>query len=511
MFEHRSRGRRGGRWTAAASLAAVAALLSTGPATAVETKPKPLDAVTYYVDCAQGNDSAAGTSAATAWKTLAKANTQTLGYGESLLIKGGTACTGMLQPRGSGTSNYPITIGSYGNGKGRIDANGALAAVYLANVQYYRVHDLELTNTAATPGQRFGLYAKLTDYGTGHGYQVSGLNIHDVDGEDVRFPNPNGGIVFEAAGTTKATGFSQVSITGNVLQSVDRTGIAAFSSWQRRAQVPGGTGTYVPITGLMIGQNQLRDIGGDGIVVFNGQDAWVYENLIDGFGMRTADYTLGIHGWNSDRTHIERNEIAHGRLPSLALGVEGGSTDAYVRFNYTHDNPFGMLYICGANSAEEGSTTSGATISYNVSRNDGGEGFAVVVTTCVNMSGIEIYNNSVYSPNARAFTYASGTTALRYTNNIFSGSSSGSLVDDPYSTYRYNLFHHVAAGAPTGTNAVLADPRFVNPALDSADGIKLADGSPAIGAGVEVTGEGPYDYWGQPMPLPRNIGADLSP
>ncbi|MDE0853776.1 MAG: hypothetical protein OSA97_05075, partial [Nevskia sp.] len=46
-------------------------------------------AATYYVDAAAGSDSAAGTSATTAWQTLAKVNSTTFSAGDSILFQTG--------------------------------------------------------------------------------------------------------------------------------------------------------------------------------------------------------------------------------------------------------------------------------------------------------------------------------------------------------------------------------------------------------------------------------------
>jgi hypothetical protein len=73
-------------------------------------------AVTYYVDSAAGNDSAAGTSTSTAWKSLAKVNGRALQPGDQVLFKRGGSWTGTLELSRSGTSDAPIVIGAYGSG-----------------------------------------------------------------------------------------------------------------------------------------------------------------------------------------------------------------------------------------------------------------------------------------------------------------------------------------------------------------------------------------------------------
>ncbi len=76
----------------------------------------PVGAKTIYVSQSSGDDNAAGTSPATAWKTLAKTS---IDYqpGDSILLKKGDTWNEELTPKGSGTAQNPIRISSYGDGK----------------------------------------------------------------------------------------------------------------------------------------------------------------------------------------------------------------------------------------------------------------------------------------------------------------------------------------------------------------------------------------------------------
>ncbi|GJM81272.1 hypothetical protein HMSSN139_37680 [Paenibacillus sp. HMSSN-139] len=63
---------------------------------------------TYYVDSELGNDSAAGTSEASAWKTLTKANSMTFNPGDRILLKaGGVWINQYLDLKGSGHRRKP--------------------------------------------------------------------------------------------------------------------------------------------------------------------------------------------------------------------------------------------------------------------------------------------------------------------------------------------------------------------------------------------------------------------
>jgi hypothetical protein len=73
-------------------------------------------AATYYVDSTSGSDARSGTSAAQAWKTLAKASQAPLAPGDRLLLDRGGVWSGKLAISPSGTASTPIVISAYGTG-----------------------------------------------------------------------------------------------------------------------------------------------------------------------------------------------------------------------------------------------------------------------------------------------------------------------------------------------------------------------------------------------------------
>lgn len=71
---------------------------------------------TFYVDARKGSDDAAGTSPATAWRSLDRANRADLKPGDKLLFKRGGTWTGTLTISDKGTAKRRITVGAYGVG-----------------------------------------------------------------------------------------------------------------------------------------------------------------------------------------------------------------------------------------------------------------------------------------------------------------------------------------------------------------------------------------------------------
>jgi hypothetical protein len=71
---------------------------------------------TYYVSSSSGSDANNGTSANTAWQTVAKVNAQALLAGDSVLFRRGDVWNESLVPGASGAAGNPITFDAYGAG-----------------------------------------------------------------------------------------------------------------------------------------------------------------------------------------------------------------------------------------------------------------------------------------------------------------------------------------------------------------------------------------------------------
>jgi hypothetical protein len=491
-----------------------------GWATAVTPPVARSAVVQYYVDCTAGNDSNTGTSQTSPWRTLTKVNSVTYQPGDTIRFKSGTRCTGTLSPRGSGTSTARIAATSYGAGSlPGIDGNGATAAVYLRNVQGWTLSNLDVTNTGAAPGateRRVGIYVLLENFGTGSGYTISNVNVHNVNGCDCRYPQPtSGGILFHAGGATTPTGFADITIKDNIVSSVDREGIATSSDWQRRAENPSGPGTtWVPITGLRIANNRLSHIGGDGVLVLNGSAAVVENNTLAGFNERSADFNAGVVTYNSNNTTIQFNDVSGGVGTGMAFDLDGASNGGVFQYNLSRSNNGGFFMIC----AQGDETTSNGVVRYNISQNDVGEApfLGIFSLPCTDAQNTQIYNNTIYTTTAANLVNNLSMVAAQWRNNIFYGRASGSAINDSHGNYANNLYYNVTAVPSGHTNVVLGNPWLMAPggatSMSTATGYQLAGGSRARGRGVVISGAGGRDFFGNVVtPGVANIGAYEGP
>ncbi|HIC7213227.1 right-handed parallel beta-helix repeat-containing protein [Burkholderia stabilis] len=278
---------------------------AAGMASARAAAPIPAGS-SIYVDCSQSNDGTG--SQASPFNRLADLAT-TIGAGTHLYFKRGATCAGQFVSQGSGTAAAPIVVAAYGTGTarpviaGNVAGHGAAgAAVALTNQEYWEIHDLEITNTAAQRAERNGILVLLQGFqngtdaggnpiGVGHHYLIDNVYVHDVYGNNDDRNDQNAtpgvtgnkwsnGIQFRVTGTAIPNRFDGVTVQNSEIATVDREGLTTWSDQNCRTQF-GCTGTqnWLASTNVVFKGNTIHDIGGDGIVIRASQNAQVYGNL----------------------------------------------------------------------------------------------------------------------------------------------------------------------------------------------------------------------------------------
>lgn len=292
-------------------------------------------------------------------------------------------------PKGSGSEEHPVIIDKYG-GDALPVINGAGTAedaVLLKNVEYWEVRNLEVTNTGATSGIRRGVHVVTENSGDLHHIYLQNLTVHDVNGSEQE--KVNGGILYSAIGDSKPSRFIDLRLEGNHISHVDRSGIMGWSTHWIRTK-------WYPSPGVVIRNNVLDDIGGDGIVNVATDGALVEHNVVSHASQRSQDYNVGIWPWSADNTVIQFNEVygTHGQHDAEGFDSDWNSRNTIIQYNYSHDNDGGFLLICneGSQSPEVSAGNVGTIVRYNISQNDHHRG--------IKLSGpvknTLIYNNTIY-------------------------------------------------------------------------------------------------------------------
>jgi F5/8 type C domain-containing protein/parallel beta helix pectate lyase-like protein len=483
----------------ALSVTATAVLVAASPAAAAATN--------YYVDCSA---TAAGSGTqASPWNSFTPVNAKTFAGGDQILIKRGTTCTGQqLYPKGSGASGAPIVVDAYGSGaKPVLAGNGAVVdVVKLYNQQYWDIRNLDISNQGATAATRRGVHILRENSGTGTYYRLSGLSIHNVNGDQTRKDDDaSAGIFFEVLGYTTATKFDDVLISNNTITTVDRYGIHFWTRWMTRPELAnpncGSTcGTWTPQTRIVVRGNTVTDIGGDAVDVHHSQGSLVENNRVDGFRVREpAHCAAGIWGWNINDALFQFNEVSGGRseCDGQGLDLDEGNIRTIYQYNYSHDNEGGFILLCNGG----GSTTKDNVVRYNISQNDRGQIFDLV---CGKLTNTKIYNNVFYvGQPGQIINNGNGSAGsnVEFYNNIFYVTSPAASYNAGSLLFDSNVFYgQHPAGEPADPNKITADPLFVSPgtatSIGNATGYKLRAGSPALANGQAMSAPGSRDYFG---------------
>ena len=345
-------------------------------------------AATYYVDSSAGNDGNDGRSAAAPWRSLQRVRDTPFQPGDTILLAAGSVWREPLVITRSGRNNAPISVRVAGVGpRPRIEAGGvADYGIAIFNAEFVAISGLEVTNDATPVKPRYGVLVSAEDSGVKRGIRITDMYVHDVRGTNDR--KDNGGIVFRALGPKRATRFEDLRIERNIVWRVDRSGIAGISDQVTIAR-------WFPSGKVVIRDNLVEDVGGDGIVPRGTDGAFIEHNIVRYAGSRAPGYNAAIWQWSTDHSLIQLNEAAFTvtRYDGQGFDSDFNSRRTTFVYNYSHDNAGGFLLICSPRRNNTDNLGNyGTTARFNVSRNDAGRIFQLSGP----VSDVLIKNNVVH-------------------------------------------------------------------------------------------------------------------
>ncbi len=416
------------------------------------------------------------------------------------------------------------------------------SSILLYDTEYIEINNLEIVNDAtdieavyneAHVMNRTGVAAIAQNKGTIEHIHLNGLHIHDVYGNVYDKHMNNGGIYFTVAlprdavqegnEFTSASGISRyddVLIENCNVQRVNRWGIAVgyTAYWNKFSQkaIDSEVIKEYGATNVVIRNNYIKDPGGDAITTMYCDKPLVEYNISDGAAQQinTEDYVnvdgrggrvaAAIWPWKCKDAVFQYNEAFdtangdRGNDDGQAWDADSGDGTVY-QYNYSHNNSGGCVMFCLGQAYQN-------TFRYNISQND--------LKGAMDIAGnpdAHVYNNVFYMKEGVSFVrtrnnggklnaenniiYYSGDTPMQdtwtknglkglvYDNNLYYNYASVPEGDEhAVNVAKGTQVFQNAGSAPTSTTG------WINYHNDTGtrsmfDGYKLAEGSPAIGAG----------------------------
>ena len=436
-------------------------------------------AATYYVDCRQGSDATAGTSAETPWRSTVKVSATTFAPGDAILFRRGTQCAGMLQPKGSGESGRPIRIGSYGEGaRPVIDGTGQPAALRLFNQSGWAIENIETAG-----GNPYGIHIG-GDAGALRHFRLRDVVVHDVTG-DVK---------------TKASGLVVVHATGSAaLADVVVDGVVAHHTTQWAGVLVQGASRENRARDVTVRNTVVHDVYGDGIVLFQVEDGLIEKSAAWLTGLQptqTIGTPNGIWTWRCRRCTVRHTEGFFIDSPGVDAGVydiDWGCDDNVVEHNYGHDAQGYCASVFGAQKE----VTTNSVVRYNVCVNNGRSprlarrqgDFYISTWDGGALDGVRVHNNTFYwnpplDAPAVQMDHAdfTGRRENRFYDNVIVSEVPAMIHSSAALRFEGNVYWYAGGAAPRWEygGAARAEPvggRLADPRLDVL--LRPAAGSPA--------------------------------
>lgn len=452
--------------------------------------------------------------------------TRTFEPGDLILFKRGQIFSGMFAPQGSGTASQPIRIASYGEGAMPIiNALGVnKAAIHLKNVEYWEVHNIEVTNTDGTDnhqGKINGIYVE-TDNNRPHTVMnhihIKHCHVHDVNGITLdSHPDEakgHGGIHVHTFGTIP-TMIHDLRIVGNTIERTGGVGIGTNSGFN-------GVNTNEIghlWTGVYIAHNFISNTSRNNMIIRQSLNPLIEYNVLANSSRHNTGHSLfNFHTVGFTAQHNEAyGNTGAGGMDRGGFDADYNARDTTFQYNYSHDNLWFIGIMKRWNKTVD--------VRYNISQNDR-HGFIFFGfdndTACEN---VRIYNNVYYAgPGITGAQFVAENRKphnTRFYNNIFHFANGGSYGSGMNTMQNVQFSHNAYFGIPAhpgDANAVTTDPMMVAPGsgrtnIDMTDpgrlaGYGLKPGSPCIDAGRSNGAGyvfGGRDFWGNPVPAGAGI------
>ncbi|MFL2608288.1 MAG: right-handed parallel beta-helix repeat-containing protein [Cryomorphaceae bacterium] len=332
-----------------------------------------LDSYNIYIDSNEGDDNNSGNSKQNAWASLVNLDNTILKPGTTIHLKADSEFNGVIEINDSGRDDNPIIFKSYGNGKKPIvNGNGEKThTILLDNVEHIIIDGIEISNKGIERLEaRTGLTILAEDSGELKNIVIKNMVIRDVNGSLVKSDGGGSAILIRKFGEKIRSRINGLQILNNHIYKTERNAINFRASANRDK--------WYPNLNVIVKNNLIEKVPGDGIVIFGCDGAIVEHNTLRDFPdiLPEPEAAAGIWPYSSDNTIIQFNEVSGHKAKWDAQGYDSdwNSVGTIIQNNYSHDNYGGFVLVCNAGSSygeKINIGTSNTIIRNNLSINDG--------------------------------------------------------------------------------------------------------------------------------------------
>jgi hypothetical protein len=402
--------------------------------------------VVYYIHPITGDDSNAGTSKKTAFKTLQQIEKIKLNPGDKILLASNQVyegCLRLINQQGQMDNPIVVTSVSWNNTDPQtpalINFKSWASGILIQDCSAVHVSNIRLTAdgfevSKEKSDMRCGVLINNINASEMNDIQLDRLLIKDVYYENSGFVRDKNEV--QSANGTQRYGWGirvmntqpghqirQVQITNCSITDVSHTGIKL-------------TGNNKNIREVRILDNTVKFTGGPGMQMSEVLDVYVANNLVDHSGSsndsRKWGRGSGLWTWGSSNVMIEKNSFLYANGPGDSDGahIDYNCDNIIIQYNLSAYNAGGFCEILGNNF--------NCMYRYNISINDGyrikGKDGAFQEGKILWLSGYQgnnknrkgpvnsyIYNNTIYTEDSLYPKIAFDNTSkgILIANNIF--------------------------------------------------------------------------------------------
>jgi hypothetical protein len=339
----------------------------------VTSLASPVLALDYHLS-ASGDDRQDGAVPERAWRTIARAGRQTLRPGDRLLFRAGETFVGNLLVNVSGESSAtaPITIGSYGGGKGIIEA-GDGEALLVKNTGGVVIRDLVLMGKNRRTNRGNGVLVINTLPG---GKRLTHVRIQNVEASSFG----KSGIAVAGWPEDKSqSGFADVRITGCRAYDNAFAGIHVFGVHDYWAK--SYAHREITVVDCIAHDNpgdpdEINQHSGNGILLHDVDCGCIDRCAAFGNGSlckARGGGPVGIWAWSSRKLVIQncvsvRNRTG-GQYDGGGFDFDGGVSESIMQYNYSGENDGAGYLVFDFGAAPF--KLADNVLRFNISENDG--------------------------------------------------------------------------------------------------------------------------------------------